>query len=187
MNEVANAIKNGKVMIYPTDTIYGLGCDVFSPKAIDRISKAKGRKASKPFSFVCRDIAQISEFAFVPTWAFRLMTRILPGPYTIILEARRTNLPKKMTAKRNTVGVRIPDLPLCSMLMEHLDNPIVSTSVNLSAEEPLADPADLPKEFFPFIDILIDGGPLLSDPSTVVDLSGNEPIVLREGKGGIVW
>lgn len=184
---MADAIKNGEVIVYPTDTIYGFGCDVFSSKAIDRIGKAKGRKASKPFSFVCRNIAQISEFAFVPTWAFRLMTRILPGPYTVILEARRTNLPKKMTAKRNTVGVRIPDLPLCSLMMELLENPIVSTSVNLSDEEPLTDPADLPKEFFPFIDILLDGGPLVSEPSTVVDLSGNAPVVLREGQGKIVW
>ena len=185
--QVAKDIDAGKVMVYPTDTIYGFGCDVFSKKAINKIVAAKKREGVKPFSFVCRDISQASEFAFVPTWTYRLMSRILPGPYTVILTARRTNMPKKMTGKRNTVGVRIPDLPLCKLLMELLENPIVSTSVNIEGEDPLFDPADLPPEFAPYIDTVIDGGPIISEPSTVVDCSGNEPVTIREGKGEIVW
>ena len=185
--QVAERIAAGEVVVYPTDTIYGFGCDVFSKKAIDKITAAKKRGGVKPFSFVCRDISQVSEFAFVPTWAFRMMNRILPGPYTVILTARRTNMPKKMTGKRNTVGVRIPDLPLCKLLMELLENPIVSTSVNIEGEEPLFDPADLPDEFAPYIDTIIDGGPIISEPSTVVDCSGNEPVTIREGKGKIIW
>lgn len=187
LREVADTILSGGVMVYPTDTIYGLGCDVFSKEAIKRISTIKKRDPNKPFSFVCSDISQISQFAFVSNWAYRLINRIMPGPYTVILEARKTSIPKKMIGKRNTVGVRIPDHPICRSLVEIIGHPIISTSVNLTGSEPLTDPVMLPESFEKYIDVVISVGPLVSDPSTVVDLTGDEPVLIREGKGEIIW
>ncbi|MBI5816757.1 MAG: threonylcarbamoyl-AMP synthase [Nitrospinae bacterium] len=187
LKEAAQIVLAGGVMVYPTDTIYGLGCGIFSKSAIERIAKAKLREGNKPFSFVCRDVAQISEFAFVSNWAYRLVNRLLPGPYTFILEARKTAIPKKMIGKRNTVGIRIPDSPVCNMLVEIIGHPIVSTSVNLAGGEPLNDPADLPAEISRFVDVVVSAGPLISEPSTVVDLTGSAPVTLRQGKGEIIW
>ncbi|MGK7345476.1 MAG: L-threonylcarbamoyladenylate synthase [Candidatus Nitrospinota bacterium M3_3B_026] len=187
LREAAEIVLDGGVMVYPTDTIYGLGCDAFSKSSIERISRIKKRDPAKPFSFVCHDIGQISEFAFVSNWAYRLVKKLLPGPYTFILEARKTNIPKKMLGKRNTVGVRIPGSPICQRLVELVGHPIVSTSVNLAGGEPLTDPVMLPEDFSRYIDIIISVGPLVSVPSTVVDLTGEEPVVLREGKGAITW
>ncbi len=185
LKEVADVIRKGGVMIYPTDTIYGIGCDVYQPKALKKIEAAKDRDAGKPFSFICRDVAQISEFAYVSNWTFRLMTRLLPGPYTFVLEARRTNLPKKMVGKRNTVGVRIPDNDVCRMLLEQIGAPLVSTSVNRTGEEHLSEIADIPAELTRHVDVAIDVGPLLGDPSTVIDATGSLPVALREGAGPI--
>jgi tRNA threonylcarbamoyl adenosine modification protein (Sua5/YciO/YrdC/YwlC family) len=179
--------KRGAVFVYPTDTIYGLGCDIFSKNAINRIYTIKKRDHNKPFSFICKDVSQISEFAFVSNWVFKMIKRCLPGPYTFILEARKTNIPKKMLGKRNTVGVRIPDHPVCQTMVEIMDRPILSTSVNLTGEAPLEDPAQLTSEFSSKIDLIISIGPLLSEPSTVIDATGNEPVLIREGKGEIPW
>ncbi|VAX20228.1 Hypothetical YciO protein, TsaC/YrdC paralog [hydrothermal vent metagenome] len=187
LREVADIILNDGVMVYPTDTIYGLGCDVFSKKAAERISRIKKRDPLKPFSFVCKDMEQISEFAFVPNFGYKLMKRLLPGPYTFILEARKTNVPKKMIGKRNTVGVRIPDHPVCRMIIALTGRPIISTSVNLAGGEHLTDPADLPQSFSRSIDVILSEGELVSDPSTVVDLTGNMPDVIRLGKGPVDW
>jgi len=187
LKEVADMVTQGGTMIYPTDTIYGIGCDAYHKEALKKISLAKGRDPKKPFSFICRDVAQVSQFAFVPNWAYRLMTRILPGPYTFVLEARKTNLPKKLVGKRNTVGVRIPDHPVCHTLMELIDAPLVTTSVNLAGAAPMTDPADLPDAFAPYVDAFIDVGPIYAEPSTVLDATGNKPVTLREGGGEIVW
>lgn len=187
LKEVADAVLNGGVMIYPTDTIYGLGCDIFSKQAIARISQMKKRDPNKPFSFVCEDIGQISEFAFLSNWGYRLLKRTLPGPYTYILEARHSNIPKKMLGNRNSVGVRIPDHPICDKLIKLIGRPIVTTSVNLADDEPLTDLSRLPESFTNQIDIAIDIGPISSDPSTVIDLTGKEPVVVRQGKGDIPW
>ncbi len=188
IKEVADTIAGGGVAIYPTDTTYGMGCDVFNKKAITRIGEIKGReKGEKPFSFICKDIAQISKFAFLSNPDYRLMSRLLPGPYTFILEARRANLPKKMLGKRNTVGVRIPDHPVCATLLDILEEPIVTTSVNLSGEDPVLDPSTLPSDFTQKIDIIVSTGPLGENPSTIVDLTGDDPQVLRQGLGKIDW
>lgn len=183
--EVAKEVRKGGVVIYPTDTIYGIGCDVYQPKALKKIEAAKERDAGKPFSFICRDVAQISEFAFVGNWTYRLMTRLLPGPYTFVLEARRTNLPKKMVGKRNTVGVRIPDNDVCRMLVDLIGAPLVSTSVNRSGEEHLHEIADIPTELTRHVDVAIDVGSLFGDPSTVIDATGSEPVILRHGAGPV--
>ncbi|VAX20155.1 Hypothetical YciO protein, TsaC/YrdC paralog [hydrothermal vent metagenome] len=187
IKEVADSVLKGGVMIYPTDTIYGLGCDIFSKQATARISKIKKRSVNKPFSFVCENIGQISEFAFLSNWGYRLLKRTLPGPYTYILEARHANMPKKMLGNRNSVGVRIPDHPICHQLIKLIGRPIVTTSVNLADDQPLTDLSMLSKSFTQQVDIAIDIGPILSDPSTVIDLTGKEPKVIRKGKGDIPW
>jgi len=187
LREVVDKVVAGAVMVYPTDTIYGLGCDIFQTDSIRRIATIKKRDADKPFSFVCESVAQISQFAFVSNWAYKLMNRLLPGPYTFILEARRTNIPKKMLGRRNTVGVRVPDHPVCQRIVKLTGRPILSTSVNLAGGEPLTDPVMLPDEFSTRIDVIVSVGPLVSDPSTVIDLTGGEPVLIREGKGAIPW
>jgi len=181
------ALKDGGVIIYPTDTVYGIGCDIFAAPAIDRIVEIKKRDASKPFSFICQSVAQISEFAIIPTWAYRLMNKTLPGPYTYILEARRSSIPKKMLGKRNTSGVRIPDNKVCKILVEALGRPILTSSVNVSGQEPFNDPALIPDELARKVDVLVSVGPLISDASTVVDATGAEPAVIRLGAGPVVW
>ncbi|MDH5478314.1 MAG: L-threonylcarbamoyladenylate synthase [Nitrospinota bacterium] len=187
LTPAVDSLKRGGIIVYPTDTVYGIGCDIFMSDAIRRIAEIKKRDANKPFSFICMSVAQISEFAFVPNWAFRLMSKVLPGPYTFILEARKTNIPKKMLGKRNTVGVRIPDDRVCQLLVEQLGRPILTSSVNLAGGEPLTDPAMLPEEFSSRIEMAISVGPLLGDPSTVVDATGGVPEVIRLGKGPVVW
>ncbi|MDH5637549.1 MAG: L-threonylcarbamoyladenylate synthase [Nitrospinota bacterium] len=187
LTPAVEALKRGGVIVYPTDTVYGIGCDIFQAGAIKRIAEIKKRDANKPFSFICVSVAQISEFAFVPNWAFRLMNKVLPGPYTFVLEARKTNIPKKMLGKRNTVGVRIPDDRVCRMLVEQLGWPILTSSVNLAGGEPLTDPALIPEEFSSKIEMAISVGPLLSDPSTVVDATGGSPEIIRLGRGPVAW
>lgn len=187
LKEVAETIRGGGVMVYPTDTIYGLGCDIYSAEAIARISSIKKRDKQKPYSFVCENISQISEFAFLSNWGYKLLKRCLPGPYTFILEARKTNIPVKSMGKRSTVGVRIPDNPICLTLMKILARPIISTSVNIAGGEPLVDPVMLQEEFTSKIDVAISVGPLVSDPSTVIDVTGSEPVLIRQGKGEIPW
>ncbi|MDH5510395.1 MAG: L-threonylcarbamoyladenylate synthase [Nitrospinota bacterium] len=187
LTPAVEALQRGGVIVYPTDTVYGIGCDIFQTDAIKRIAEIKKRDANKPFSFICVSVAQISEFAFVPNWAFRLMNKVLPGPYTFVLEARKTNIPKKMLGKRNTVGVRIPDDRVCRMLVEQLGWPILTSSVNLAGGEPLTDPALIPEEFSSKIDLAISVGPLLSEPSTVVDATGGSPEIIRLGRGPVVW
>lgn len=186
LKQIADIMRKGGVVIYPTDTIYGIGCDALSKNGVKRISNLK-RREGKPFSFICRDIAQISRFAFISNRAFRLMSKILPGPYTIILEARKTSLPKKMIGKRNTVGIRIPDDEFCRRLTALIDEPIVTTSVNFSDEDPMLDPENIPKEISDGVDALVSIGPMYGEPSTVVDLTSDEPVVVRQGKGEVVW
>lgn len=187
LREVGEALLGGAVIVYPTDTIYGLGCDIYDKNAIKRIYSIKKRDANKPFSFICGDISQISEFAFLSNWGYKLLKRCLPGPYTFILEARNTNIPKKMLGKRNTIGVRIPDHPVCQELIRLTGRPLLTTSVNLADEESLTDPSMLPDNFRNKIDLTIFMGPLISEPSTVIDLTGGEPELIREGKGEILW
>ncbi|MBI4665681.1 MAG: threonylcarbamoyl-AMP synthase [Nitrospinae bacterium] len=187
LKEAADMVLAGGTIIYPTDTIYGLGCDVYSKTAIEKLARIKEREPGKPFSFICENVAQISEFAFVSNWAYRLMNRLLPGPYTFILEARKTGLPKKITSKRNTVGVRIPGNAICSKLVGLVGRPIVTTSVNFSGDEPITDPADLPVNFSSAVDLALSVGPLSSEPSTVLDLTRAEPQLIRQGKGEAIW
>jgi len=187
LRDAGDALQRGAVIVYPTDTIYGLGCDIYEKDAVKRIYSIKKRDSSKPFSFICADVSQISEFAFLSNWGYKLLKKSLPGPYTFILEARKTNIPKKMLGKRNTIGVRIPDHPVCRELVRLTGRPILTTSVNLSGEGSLTDPSTLPENISSRIDMVLSVGPMISDPSTVIDLTGNEPVLIRQGKGELLW
>lgn len=178
-------LEAGGVIAYPTDTYYGIGCDLFNKKAIERIYQLKARARTKPMSFVCADIADVSRFAQVSNAAFGTMRRLTPGPYTFVLEA--TNLvPKVAVTKQKTVGIRIPDSPIALALVKGLGRPLISTSASTQDGQVLIDPGDIQEFLGHGLELIIDGGLQLDEPSTVLDLTGEEPLVLRMGKGDVV-
>lgn len=182
--DAVEIIKNGGVMAYPTDTVYGLGCDLFDKNSIERIYQIKKMPRKKDLSFICSDLKHISEYAHLSNLAYRLMKRLLPGPYTFILPATH-KVPRLMLNKRRTVGIRIPDNKICMALLEQLGNPIISTSLTLDDDELMSDPFEIYDNYKNQIDVIIDGGVLKSEKSTVVDLTGSTPEIIREGKGDI--
>ncbi|HAP66921.1 MAG TPA: threonylcarbamoyl-AMP synthase [Nitrospinae bacterium] len=184
IKKVVQILKDGRVIAYPTDTIYGIGCDIFNKKGIEKIYQIKKREKNKPMSFICADLSDISQYAIVSNYAYRIMKRSLPGPYTFILEASSIT-PKKIMSKKKTVGIRIPDHKICLAVVKELGHPLITTSANISTEEELNNPDDIEDKLGSSLDLIIDEGPLISEPSTIVDLTGDSPIILREGKGEI--
>ena len=184
IKKVVQILKDGGVIAYPTDTIYGIGCDIFNKKGIEKIYQIKKREKNKPMSFICADLSDISQYAIVSNYAYRIMKRSLPGPYTFILEASSIT-PKKIMSKKKTVGIRIPDHKICLAVVKELGHPLITTSANISTEEELNNPDDIEDKLGSSLDLIIDEGPLISEPSTIVDLTGDSPIILREGKGEI--
>src|SRR3989339_1498522 len=183
IKQAVDIMKQGGVIVYPTDTIYGLGADITSKKAIDRIYTIKNKQATG-FSFIIYDLKHVAEYAHVSDYAYKLMKRLLPGPYTFILKATK-NVPKKLIPKKKTVAIRIPDNEICLAMVKELGQPIISTSVNITGEPYFTDPIEIEKQFGDKIDMIIDSGPLPNDPSTVIDLTGDEPIIIRQGKGDV--
>lgn len=185
--KVVKILKEGGLVIYPTDTVYGLGCDITNTKALERIAKIKGIKLEKAnFSFVCNDLSNISDYVkSLDTSAFKILKRALPGPYTFILEGNN-NLPKEFK-KKKTVGIRVPDNSIALELVKQLGNPIVSTSIHDDDEliEYTTDPELIFEKWQHKVDVVIDGGYGDNTASTIIDLTGNEPEVIREGKGSI--
>ena len=184
IKKVVQILNDGSVIAYPTDTIYGIGCDIFNKKGIEKIYQIKKREKNKPLSFICADLSDISQYAIVSNYAYRIMKRCLPGPYTFILEAS-SKTPKKIMSKRKTVGIRIPDHKICLAIVVELGHPLITTSANISTEEELNNPDDIEDKLGHSLDLIIDGGPLISTPSTIIDLTGDSPMVIREGKGDI--
>jgi tRNA threonylcarbamoyl adenosine modification protein (Sua5/YciO/YrdC/YwlC family) len=182
IDKAAEILMEGGVMAYPTDTIYGFGCDMYNKKAIQRIYQIKKRDLQKPFSFICSDLKNISLYAQVTNSAYKIMKRCLPGPYTFILLGTKL-VPKIMTTKRKTVGIRVPDNNICLSLVRTLGHPIISTSVGLSGQEVLSDPSLIEETFGSQIDLTIDGGILANQPSTIISLIDDEIEVIREGSG----
>lgn len=180
------ALRDDGVIAYPTDTVYGLGCDITSKKAVERIVRIKGRDPKKPMSFVCSDLTHISRYAKVPNFAYRILKRYLPGAYTFILEASR-EVPKMLLTKQKTVGIRIPDHAVALALVAELGNPILSTSANRTAQEPLNNPPEIQEVLGDEIDVILDCGVLPRVPSTIVSLVGDEVKVLREGAGDVSY
>ena len=185
INQVIKQMKSGAIICYPTDTGYGIGCDLFDQKAIKRIIQLKKRPKQKPFSFMCSDLTHISEYAHVSNSAYRLLKRNLPGPYTFVLPGSKL-VPKIMVTRQKTVGIRVPTHPICKLLIETLGNPIINTSVLLDEEEnSLSEPFKIEQYLTNRVDIIIDGGRIFPDPSSIIDLTGDYPEVLREGKGDV--
>jgi tRNA threonylcarbamoyl adenosine modification protein (Sua5/YciO/YrdC/YwlC family) len=178
----ADVLHKDGVIVYPTDTIYGLGCSIFSKKGVEKIMRLKQREGNKPLSFICSDISEVSKYARVTDFAFKVMKSALPGPFTFILEAKKT-VPKLIQAKRKTVGIRIPDSNICLEIIKALGSPITSTSANISSEPELTEVYDIELLFRNQIGLYIDGGPLISEPSTVINLVNDDIEILRQGKG----
>ena len=187
IKKVVEVLKNGGLVIYPTDTVYGLGCDITNSKALERIAKIKGVKLEKAnFSFVCSDLSHISDYIKqIDTITFKILKRALPGPYTFILPGNN-NLPKEFK-KKTTVGIRVPDNAIALEIVRQLGNPIVSTSIHDEDEvlEYSTDPELIFEKWQNLVNIVIDGGYGDNIGSTIIDLSGFEPVVIREGKGNL--
>lgn len=185
IKKVVDVLRDGGLVIYPTDTVYGLGCDITNSKALERIAKIKGIKLEKAnFSFVCSDLSNLSDYVKqIDTATFKILKRTLPGPYTFILPGNN-DLPKEFR-KKKTVGIRIPDNNIAIGIVKMLGNPIVSTSIHDDDEvlEYSTDPELIFEKWQHLVDLVIDGGYGDNVGSTIIDLSGYEPIVIREGKG----
>ena len=187
IKKVVEVLKNGGLVIYPTDTVYGLGCDTTNTKALERVAKIKGVKLEKAnFSFICSDLSHISDYIKqIDTATFKILKRALPGPYTFILPGNN-NLPKEFK-KKTTVGIRVPDNAIALEMVRQLGNPIVSTSIHDEDEvlEYSTDPELIFEKWQNLVDLVIDGGYGDNIGSTIIDLSGFEPVVIREGKGSL--
>ena len=187
IKKVVDVLKNGGLIIYPTDTVYGLGCDITNTKALEKVAKIKGIKLEKAnFSFICHDLSHISDYVKqIDTSTFKLLKRSLPGPYTFILPGNN-NLPKEFK-KKTTVGIRIPNNNIIREIVKMLGNPIVSTSIYDEDEilEYSTDPELIFEKWQNQVDLVIDGGYGDNIGSTIIDLSGFEPVVVREGKGSL--
>lgn len=177
-------LRNGGIIIYPTDTVYGMGCDLFNRRGIERIYEIKRRSHKQPFSFICADLKDISQYALVSNYAYKTMKRLLPGPYTFILQASRM-VPKLLQSKRQTTGIRVPDNKICLALVSELGHPIITTSAAVADEEILSDPEEIDRKFGRVVDLVIDGGILPPELSSVVSLVDDVPQVIRAGKGDV--
>lgn len=184
IDRVVDLLRQGGVIAYPTDTIYGIGCDITNKKAIERVYQIKQWPKHKPFSFICSDLKNISQYAKVSNYAYKTMRRLLPGPYTFIL-AGSNQVPKMMLTKRKTAGIRVPAHPICQSLINTLGNPVISTSAATPEGELFSEPWLIDDYFGKRIDLVIDGGPVPGEPSSVVSLIGDEPDVLRAGLGDV--
>lgn len=184
INKAVEVLKKGGVIIYPTDTVYGLGCDIFNREAVERIYMIKNEAGTKLFSFLCPDLKDIAKYARVSDFAYKTMKKLMPGPFTCVLPAAR-EVPKKLWTKRKSVGIRVPDNEIARMLVKELGNPIISTSVTTRKGELLYDPEEIRYILNTQVDLMLASGVLNSKPSTIVDLTGDEAEIIREGKGDI--
>jgi len=182
IKKAAEILQQGGIIIYPTDTVYGLGCDLLNKKGIDRIYEIKKRDRKQPLSFICADLKHISQYAQVSDFSYKVMKKLLPGPYTFILKASRL-VPKMIIPKRQTTGIRVPDNLICQALVSELGRPIISTSVKDDRGEIMTNPEEMEKKFRHVVDIVLDGGESSATPSTVLNLVDDVVEIIRIGKG----
>lgn len=176
-------LKTGKIIVYPTDTIYGIGCDILNKKSVQTIQTIKNRKKQKPLSIICSDLKDISRWAVVSNMQYKILKKYLPGPFTFILKAS-SDAPKILQdPKRKTIGIRIPDNNVCLEIVGKLGNPIVTTSVNLAGEANYVNPEEIKKDWYGKVDLVLDAGELNNDPSTIVSLVDENIKIIRQGKG----
>jgi len=182
IQRAVDILAGGGLLIYPTDTQYGLGCDLTQKKAVEKVYRLKKRDPKSPFSFVCSGLTDIAQYAKVSNFAYRTMKRLLPGPYTFILDATRL-VPQLMLTKRHECGIRVPDHAIVQALVTALGRPVINTSAALDGQAPPLDSRGFEELFKNQVDAIIDGGPVPGRPSTIISLIGDEPAVLREGAG----
>jgi tRNA threonylcarbamoyl adenosine modification protein (Sua5/YciO/YrdC/YwlC family) len=181
---VAEILKYGGVAAYATDTFYGIGCDITNKKAIEKIYQLKQRDKKKPFSFMCSDLKNISRYAKVSNYAYKTMKRLLPGPYTFVLEGSR-EVPKMMLTRRKTAGIRVPNHALCIALVHELGNPILTTSATMPDGTVFEDASLIHDHFGGRLDVVIDSGPVTGTPSSVISLIDDMPEIIRRGAGDV--
>lgn len=185
IKKIVEVLESGGLIAYPTDTYYGIGCDLLNKAAIEKIYLLKRRSKQQPFSFICSDLKNLSEYAQVTNYAYKNMKRLLPGPYTFVLEGSRM-VPRIMLTKRQTVGIRIPDHPICLAIVEALGHPIISTSAtDPESSEVLSTPREIQDKIGFAIDLIVDGGIVRGVPSSVISLVNDTPEILREGAGDV--
>jgi tRNA threonylcarbamoyl adenosine modification protein (Sua5/YciO/YrdC/YwlC family) len=188
ISQVVESLREGELVVYPTDTVYGIGCDLTNSDAVkklkDLVKHIKQQPDHSPLSFICQDLSNISEYAFVRDMAYRMMKRMTPGPYTFILEATDV-VPHYTLTDRDEVGIRIPDHAIPLAIVEKLGNPLVTTSVTHPEGALLPDPWSIDDFYGHAVDIIVDGGYVFPEPSSVLDLSGEYPKLIREGKGPV--
>jgi tRNA threonylcarbamoyl adenosine modification protein (Sua5/YciO/YrdC/YwlC family) len=182
IKNAASVLNSGGLVIYPTDSVYGLGCDLFNKKAVEKIYQLKGNDKRKLLSFICPDLKEISEYAYVSNPAYKIMRRLLPGPFTFILSATK-QVPRILLENRKTVGIRVPDNATCQALLAEFGKPVISTSACLHDQDFLNDPDEIASTFASRVDLFLDSGPGGLDPSTIIDLTEDEPVLVRQGKG----
>lgn len=182
IRKVVEVLKNDGIIAYPTDTYYGIGCDIMNKKAIEKIYLLKQRDKKRPFSFICSGLKNISDYAKVSNYAYKTMKRLLPGPYTFVLEGSKL-VPKIMLTNRKTAGIRVPDNKICLALVEELGNPIITTSATMPDGSVFDNPSLINEYYRTRIDIVIDGGPVPGKPSSVISLIDDIPEIIREGLG----
>lgn len=184
INKAVDVLKSGGIIIFPTDTYYGLGCDIFNKEGIEQIFRIKNEMDNKLFSFICSDLKDISNYAKVSDYAYRTMKHLLPGPYTFILPAAKL-VPKKLWTKRKTVGIRVPDHAVTLQIVKELGHPIASTSTTTRKGYPLLDPLEIKHIFNSQVDLMLTSSNVNFKPSSVIDLSQDEPEIIREGAGDV--
>ena len=183
IRRAVQALEAGEVIAYPTDTVYGLGCDLFSKKATERLYQIKGIAKSQRLSFICCDLQQISQYAVMHDRVYRVLKAFLPGPYTFVLEATR-EVPKAVQSNRKTVGIKLPDHAVPLALVQALGRPIISTTAARHGETPLPDPREIDQQFHG-LGLVLDGGPGDLVPTSVIDLTGPSPALLRAAAGDV--
>lgn len=188
IEHIVRALRDGAVVIYPTDTIYGMGCDIHNARAVERVARIKGIKPTKnDFSFICYDLSHIADYARVSNQAFKLMKSVLPGPFTFILQATG-NVPKLLNTNKKTVGIRVPNNDIPRQIVHLLGNPIITTSIRDEDEiiEYSTDPELIFEKFQNQVDIVVDGGYGGNVPSTIVDATDDDFSVVRQGLGELI-
>ena len=184
INKAVDILREGGVIIYPTDTVYGFGCDIFNKKAVERIYMIKNETQTKLFSFLCSDLKDIAKYAKVSNYAYKSIKKLIPGAYTFILPAAK-QVPKILWTKRKTVGIRVPDNEITRTLAERLGNPILSTSVTTRKGDLIYNPLEIKSIFNRQVDLMLSMGALNGVPSSIIDLTGDEAEIVREGSGDI--
>ena len=184
IDQAVQCMKQGGVIAYPTDTMYGIGCDIYNQKAVKRIFQIKNRDKKKPFSFICGDLKNVSQYCLLSNSGYRLMKKCLPGPYTFVLQSLKI-VPKIMMTKQKTVGIRVPQNEICRQLVESLGNPILSTSAIINDKETPSEAYEVEEILGKQVDVIIDGGTIIPSPSSVISLINDNIEILREGQGDI--